>query len=284
MKDVIVIGAGPAGLSAAIYCGRAGLNVLVLGFPERSRAWLAPKIENYFGFVGSGQNLLKIGFEQANMSGAQLLNEEVLEAKQGFELHTSKRSYRARALIFATGISMRSKLPSEKKFIGKGLSYCATCDGVFFKGKKVGVLGHSDYAAHEALALTSWTDDITIFTNGKELEISPELLGQLKGIKIDKRAVREVGGEQFLRWIKVDGEQLELDGLFIAEGLKPASMLAAELGVSTKDGYISVDQNCRTNIRAVYAAGDCTGEPFQIAKAVAQGMLAALSAISDLRR
>src|SRR3990172_1846645 len=186
MYDVIIIGAGMAGLSAAIYVSRAKMKVLIIGIPEKSRLGKAHSIENYLGFPEgiSGMELLHKGLAQAQRFGTEFKPGEVVAIKQEdnfvVELANEER-HEAIALILATGTSNKtSGIKKESELRGKGVSYCGVCDGLFYGDGKVVVIGNKNFAAKEALEITPFTKDLTIFSNGKEFEIGPELMAELE--------------------------------------------------------------------------------------------------------
>ncbi len=280
MYDVIVIGKGPAGLSAAIYTVRANLKTLVIG-KSNSLLFKASKIENYFGFPEaiSGSDLLKSGELQAQRLGADIINEEVLEIKKtdNFEVITGDKSYYAKAVLLASGQPQKSlNIDGLKEMEGMGVSYCTTCDGFFYKGLKVGVLGNKDFAIHEAKELKAFTNDITIYTNGKEMEYSGDYNKVYENFTIVNKPIQKLNGKDCLEEIYfTDGSFEKLDGLFIANDVASGIDFAKKLGVLTKGASIVVDENQKTNIDGLFAAGDCTGGFKQIATAVGQGALAA---------
>lgn len=278
--DVIVIGKGPAGLSAAIYTVRTNLKTLVIG-KSNSLLFKASKIENYFGFPEaiSGSDLLKSGELQAQRLGADIIDEEVLEIKKRdkFEVITGDKSYYSKAVLLASGQPQKSlNIDGLKEMEGMGVSYCTTCDGFFYKGLKVGVLGNKDFAIHEAKELKAFTNDITIYTNGKEMEYSGDYNKVYENFTIVNKPIQKLSGKDCLEEIHfTDGSFEKLDGLFIANDVASGIDFAKKLGVLTKGASIVVDENQKTNIDGLFAAGDCTGGFKQIATAVGQGALAA---------
>ena len=177
MYDVVIIGSGPAGVSAAIFCARANLKTLVLGKTETSQLVLAHTIENFFGFPEGikGHDLLGKGVKQAKKFKAEFVAETVVSARQAkevFEVTTEKnKKIESRSLIIATGIPIRpSGIKNEEKFVGKGLSYCVSCDGFFYKGKKACVIGNGNKAADEAIDLLHYTSNVTVISNGGGFE------------------------------------------------------------------------------------------------------------------
>lgn len=290
--DVIVIGGGPAGLSAAIYTSRAELETLILDEADKLLE-KAEKIDNYFGFPEgiSGKALLDKGREQAERFGTDILEDKALLTKidssgEGYVVETTDKKFKSKGLIISPGIQ-HEKPPIEgiNRFEGKGVSYCVVCDAPLYKGKKVGLIGSEDLVAKEALELYEYTEDIKIYTNGDELEMPESLLKKLKerDIPVEKGDIEEVVGDDELEGLKIKGQIQQMDGLMIAEGSSGSLDFARSLGITIKDGVLSVDEDMFTGVPRVYAAGDCVGGARQISAAVGEGAKAALGLINDLR-
>jgi thioredoxin reductase (NADPH) len=219
MYDVIIIGKGPAGISAALYTARSNLKTLIIGKND-SALRKAEKIENYYGFadVIRGEDLLKNGESQALRIGAEIMNEEVIAVEKNdfFEVATPDSHFTAKALILATGQPVKKvKIENLEKLEGNGVSYCTTCDGFFYNNLKVGVLGFNDYVIHEAIELTAFTKKITIFTNGKELALSDKYTEELKDFEVNTKEIEKLDGKEYLEKIYFkDGSSEDLDGLF----------------------------------------------------------------------
>jgi len=296
----LIIGGGPAGLSAAIYTSRAGMDTLILGCDPKIAGDY--DIDNYFGFEHtiSGRELIERGRRQAARFGTEIRCEKVLsvhptEAGEpgaagevgGFTVKTDQGQYRACAVILATGVSRnRPKIPGLTDYEGKGVSYCVSCDGYFFKGKPVMVAGEGLFAANQALELLNYTPDVRVCTLGKEPLIAPEYLSRLEaaGIAVVTRDIVALGGSPGLSTVTLsDGSVVGTEGLFIALGEASSTDFAYTLGVTRKGAFIEVDQAMKTNVSGVFAAGDCTGGFLQIAVAVGEGALAGKSAISWLK-
>lgn len=290
--DVVVIGGGPAGLSAAIYTARAELDTLILDEADKLLE-KAESIDNYFGFPDgiSGKELLKRGRDQAKRFGTEIIEEKALITKidpegEGYIVETADIDFKTDGLIISPGIQ-HEKPPIEgiKEFEGKGISYCVVCDAPLYKGRKVGLVGSEDLVGKEALELYEYTTDIKIYTNGNELEMPETLFDKLKErkIPIEERKIEEVLGDQEFSGLRVDGEVHEMDGLMIAEGSSGSLDFARSLGITIEDGVLSVDEDMFTGIPRVYAAGDCVGGARQISAAVGEGAKAALGLINELR-
>jgi thioredoxin reductase (NADPH) len=288
MHDVIIIGKGPAGISAALYTVRANLNTLIIGKGD-STLKKAGKIENYYGFSTpvSGEYLLQEGEKQASRLGAKILEDEVISIEKNnfFEVTTTSAHYTAKAVLLATGQSQKKvKIESLEQFEGRGVSYCSTCDGFFYKGLSVGVVGYKDYAIHEALELEAFTGNITIFTNGMELELSDKYQDVAGKFKVNTRPIARLEGTEFLERIRFkDGTSKEINGIFIAYESASSIDFARKLGILVEENSIIVDKNQQTNLDGLFAAGDCTGMFKQISTAVGQGALAGRKMIEYVR-
>lgn len=283
MYDIIIIGAGPAGISASLYTLRANLNTLIIG-KDGGALQQTDKIENYFGTGGviSGKELLEKGITQAEALGAVFAKEEVvsIEWMENFTVTTQSNRYEAKAVIIATGNKRSTaKIKGIDTLEGKGVSYCAVCDAFFYRGKNVGILGSGEYALHEAMALKGVVNSITVFTDDKEITADfPE------DISIVTSPVEEIQGEEKVSGVKTkDGNIYPLDGVFVALGTAGAGELARKLGLPIENNRISVNKDKSTMIPGIFAAGDCIGGVLQIATAVGEGAEAALSAIKYLK-
>jgi thioredoxin reductase (NADPH) len=287
--DVIIIGKGPAGISTALYTVRANMKTLVLGF-GKSGLEKAEKIDNYYGFSQSvsGAKLLEEGEKQLLRVGGEIREEEVIsiEKDEIFHVSTTKGTWKSLAVLIATGQkTVKIGIRNLKNFEGRGVSYCTTCDGFFYRNKKAGVLGYNDFALHEAKELIPFTQDITIFTNGKKTEFSEEMESYLETFQVNQKPIQSFEGEDFLEYLVFeDGTQFHLDGIFVAYESASASTFAQKLGIVMQDQSILVNKNQETNIEGLYAAGDCTGIFKQISVAVGQGAIAGRQIIEYVRK
>jgi len=299
--DVIIIGAGPAGCAAAIYCARARLKTVVLhkGFSEGALAW-APKIANYPGMVGerSGKELLSAMIRQAQGFGAQFIQEKALSAeleKTPKEILTGEATHLGRAVIIATGsMARKERVPREEEFLGRGVSYCATCDGAFFRGEEVALAGEGDLALEETLALCQHVDRVYLLLPGSEMKgeegLIQRILKEPKIVMERKARLLSIHGQEQVEGIRIatpQGERdLPLKGIFLY--LKGRSPEVDFLGDSLKlgeQGCIQVNRQMETNIAGVFAAGDVLCKELkQAVVAAAEGTLAALSALRYLQR
>jgi thioredoxin reductase (NADPH) len=292
--ELAIIGAGPAGYSAAIYAVRSGIQTILLekGFGGGLAA-ISPNIENYAGFESiSGIDLTEKMKAHASKYTDIHFNEEVKKIKKIqdiFTVETIKDTYNAKAIILCLGTDYRKlNAPGEKELTGKGVSYCATCDGFFFKDKKVAVIGGGNSALIEAIFLKQiGCKEVYLIHRRDQLraEKSYEDEAIEKGVKIVyNNHVENINGEQKVDFIQLKDvktqkkSELPVDGVFISIGEEPQNALAKELGVNLDEkGFIIVDRQQKTNIKGVYAAGDITGGLRQVITACAEGAVAALS-------
>ena len=282
MKKLVIIGKGPAGISAALYAVRGGLDVTIVT-KDGGALQKADKIDNYYGFDGgiSARKLLEDGENQARTLGVQFVTDEVVGvefAESGFAVKTLSKDLEANAVVLACGTS-RNVPPIEniEKFEGRGVSYCAICDGFFFRKKKVGVIGSAGYAKSEYGVLKNIIDDVTILTDGKQPSFDSLPF-------TDKKIKSFEGGEKLEEVVFEDGTSEKYDGVFVACGSAGAFELAKKLGLEIDGNKIVTDDKRATNIPGVYAAGDCVKGLQQIAKAVYDGMLAGTQAIRYLKK
>ncbi|MBI2233254.1 MAG: FAD-dependent oxidoreductase [Candidatus Aenigmarchaeota archaeon] len=295
--DVIIVGCGPAGLSAAIFCGRAELKTLIIGMVEKSQAQLAMHIENYFGFPEGvdGSMLLNKGIRQAQKFDVKFLKDEVVAAtaceesgKKFFSIKTSKgENLKSRAMIIATGVPIRlSGIKNEQELTGKGVHYCVSCDGPLYKNKKLAIIGSGNHAAEDAVEALSYTKDITIISNATKFDFSENYGREIKKWRIETLVsnVKEfTGGKWFEGVVLEDGTKLKFDGVFMACGTAGALDFATDLGLEIRDNVLVVDENNMTSMEGAFAAGNCAGRCRQIAKNVGDGCNAAVNVIKYLR-
>lgn len=288
--DALVIGKGPAGITASIYIKRAGYNPIVIG-KDGGALEKTEKIENYYGFKEpvSGKQLFLEGMKQAQNLGIEIVTDEVLSVEYDGKVYIVKtrgREYSAKTVIIATGTNRKkSKIKGIKEYEGKGVSYCAVCDAFFYRGKDVAVLGNGQYALHEAKYLQNIVNTVTILTNGKNIEFDLASEVKLKdNLKIDQNEIDEIIGDEKIETIKLkNNTKIQIDGLFIANGTASSVDLAKKIGAKTNNNRIIVNENMQTSIKGLYAAGDCTGGLLQISKAVYEGAKAATEIINFLK-
>ncbi len=294
-KDVVIIGAGPAGIQAAIHAVRKKCDVLLLGRIERS-ALFSAHVENYACVEGvkTGEELLVAGLDQVKRFGANVMDDDVLKVHQddegfGLELESGVTVF-TRSLIFANGTARKKlKVPGEKEFFGKGVSYCVDCDANFFRNTTVAVVGNASAAIDGALTLTGYASKVYLIN--QELVASQELIAKLEESSVENVSgtwVSEIGGEDAVQTLVLEnGEQLTLDGVFIELGAKGAMELALELGIQLDIdtmSHIDTNKKTETNVPGVYAAGDITGHPYQMAKAVGEGCVAGMEAANFAKK
>lgn len=289
LYDSLIIGRGPAGLSCAVYTIRANLKTLVVG-QHNSALLKADKIENYYGFKDplSGRELLDAGESQARRLGVEFADDEVvgIEKEDHFKVICTGAVYEARTVLLATG-SPPIKAPIKKleQFEGRGISYCTTCDGFFYRNKKVGVLGFTDYAVHEAFELMPFTQDVTLYTNGMPLKLSDKNREKIRSFKVNQSKIKELIGDEVLSGLSFeDGKSESLQGLFVAFGSASSTSFALKLGIVMEGKSIKVNDRMETNIPGLYAAGDCTGIFKQVSVAVGQGAIASRQMIEAVRK
>jgi thioredoxin reductase (NADPH) len=291
--DVIIIGTGPAGIQAAIHAARKKASVLVLGKESKSSMFHA-HVENFaFIFKVSGEEMLKTGRLQAESFGAVFLEEDILHitpVESGYRVEIEDgREMDTRAIIIATGTA-RNKLgvPGEKELLGKGVSYCVDCDGNFFRGETVAVIGGESAAADGALAIAEIAGIVHLVCD--KLKVSGALENKLRSGKIILHEGVEVttisGKDKVETLLLTDGTRLPVSGVFIELGSKGLMELAMTLGIRLDDemNYIHVNRKQETNISGIYAAGDICGPPWQIAKAVGEGCVAGIEAASHAKK
>lgn len=294
--DLLVVGGGPAGLTAGIYAERSGLKTAVV---ERDalggQVALTPMVENYPGFTQvGGKTLVDIMVSHALQYITIFQGEEVLDIVFGdvFEVSTTRRKFRASTILLATGATHRNLgVPGEKELSGRGISYCATCDGPLFRGRRVIMVGGGNSAVTEALHLHNVGVQVTLVHRRDTLRAQDVLTSQLSANGIDviwDTEVKQIIGEQKVESVELVNNKtgatsrMAVDGVFIAIGYQPAVDLASKIGVALNDeGYIKRDSSHRTNIPGIYAAGDVEGGYKQIVTATGQGAAAAMTIFED---
>lgn len=289
MYDSIIIGSGPAGITASLYMTRAGLKVLIIS-KNQSALEKAGKIENYYGFEMpiSGKELNEAGIKQAKRIGAEFLEKEVISIKyfeNGYEVIVANQGkdekYIAKTIVLATGTNRnRPNIKGIKEFEGRGISYCAICDAAFFRNKDVGVLGNGDYAIGEIEELLPVAKSVTMLTNGLEpIEYRSD------NVNVNTKKIREFRGNNKIEEIEFEDNTIkQINGIFIAQGVATSVDFAKKLGAMIENNYIVVSEKMETTVPNIYACGDCTGGLLQISKAVHEGTVAGLEIIRKLKK
>lgn len=285
MENLIIVGSGPAGVSASLYTVRANLSPLVIangmGGLEK-----ADKIENFYGNEEglNGAQLHEKGIRQAKNLGVRCLEAEVLgiREEENFVVVTSKGEIEAKMVLLATGAKRTTlKIPGRKELEGRGISYCAICDAFFYRRKKVAVVGNGDFALHEARVLKPLAESVVLLTDGElqKFSESPEFA-------VETRKLAAFEGTEKLEAIRfIDGQKMDVDGVFLAIGTAGSGEIARQMGAQlTQGGQIKVNEEMETTIKGLYAAGDCTGGILQVAKAVYEGAAAGMAISKAFRK
>ncbi len=274
MYDAIVIGGGPSGATAAIYLQRFKKNVLLI-MKDSGALGKTAHIDNYYGFVETitGPELLERGINQAKRLGVEVIEDEVLsiDSFPDFTLKTIHGEYKSKTVLLATGrnqVNLRVK--GFDNFIGKGISYCAICDGFIYRNKKIGLVGNKEFMLEELDILKNFSEDITIFTNGMTMDVPAD-----KPVVLDK--IKEIKGAETLNKVVTENGEYDVDVLFIAIGSPSASDFALRLGAFLENNNIIVEENFMTNVPGLFASGDCIGGLLQIVKATSDGAHAAIA-------
>lgn len=294
MYDCIIVGGGIAGLTAGIYAARAGLKTAVIEkLQYGGQAVMADKVENYPGFEGTGGELSEVIYSQAEKSGVELLYDEIenFDIENDIKLiKTAERELESKAVILAVGAHHnRAGFKNEERLVGAGVSYCAVCDGAFFEGQTVGVIGGANSAVSEALYLSNICEKVYLFYRKDKLRADNTLvqrLSQCKNIEVIYNAEPiEVKGDDFVKSLVTTRGEYALNAVFVAVGLSPSTECFDEMLNVDKRGYIITNQNMSTNIKGVFAAGDCRAKPLrQLITAAYDGAIAANSAIEYVNR
>ncbi len=284
MNKVIIIGSGPAGVSASLYSARAGLDTTIISKGIGSLE-NAHKIQNYYGIKGeiSGKDLAVSGIKGAKNVGVNIINEEVVAISYdgNFIIETDKSKYFSEYAVIATGNTRNAPaIKNLKNLEGKGISYCAVCDAFFYRNKDVAVLGNGKFALHEIQDILPVASSVTLLTNGEKVKDMPP-----KEVKIKTEKITEILGNDSLEGVRFsDNSVIDIKGLFIAYGTAGSTALAKKIGAGIKGNYIAVNENMETSIKKLYAAGDCTGGMMQIAKAVYEGAVAGNHIVKESRK
>lgn len=279
MYDIAIVGGGPAGLSAAVNACRRNKKVVIISKEEQSSKILqAHLIENYLGLPEiSGPELGRRMKEHALALGTSFQKDEIQSLyrdDQKFTLIGRENAIEASAVILSIGIALGKEIAGEADFIGHGVSYCATCDGMFFKGKSVALIGYIPEAEEEVNFLAEVCQKVYFLPQYSfKGELDPK-------IELWKGKPLSILGNEKVESLKTSNGDLDVDGIFIERAGRPADQLIE--GLKMDSGFIITDNDQMTNITGVFAAGDCTGKPWQIGRAIGQGQIAALAAVQYL--
>lgn len=279
MLDIAIIGAGPAGLSAAITGVIRNKKVKVFGNPmTTSYIYKAEKVKNYIGMPDvTGQEMMERFTSQAKEMGVAIQTGKVIEIfpmGESYMLNVENEFIEAKTVILANGITKTAVLPGENEFLGRGVSYCATCDGPLYRGKAVVVIGDSSHAEEDANYLAEVCEKVYYVPLYKNIEHLDERIEIKKGKPV------QIFGETVVAGLELDSMSLDVSGVFIIKENIPTSKLLN--GLELDGTAIKVNRMMETNFKGVFAAGDCTGKPYQVAKAVGEGNIAVLQAVSYL--
>lgn len=282
MYDIIIIGSGPAGVSAAVYAKRGGANVLVIS-KDTGTLGKAKKIENYYGFKNiSGKDLYENGLKQLENLNIEFVKDEVVQLNytSQFEVTTVNNIFQAKYVVLATGVSRNvPNIKGIKEFEGKGVSYCAICDAFFYRNKDVAVLGSGNYAIHEAEILKPVVKSVILLTNSEKLVENRDI-----DLNVNEKKVREVRGfEKVDEIVFEDDTAQNINGIFVAIGTASTNDLARKIGARVENNKIIVNDNLETTVPNLYACGDCTGGIFQISKATYEGTKVGLEIVNKLK-
>ncbi len=281
MYDIAIVGGGPAGLAAAVNARRRNkCTVLISKESHSSKMLQAHRIENYLGISGiSGRELAFKMREHAENLSVEFIKDEIQSIypdNYQYILTGRENSIESKTLILAVGVSLGAEIEGESQWTGRGVSYCATCDGMFFKGKSVAVIGYIPEAESELSFLAEICGQVYYLPQYKPLGALDSRVTVMSGKPLT------IFGSNTVEGLKTTVGELSVDGIFIERSARPVNDLLTEL--QTDQGVIICDQNQATNLPGVFAAGDCTGKPWQISRAVGQGQTAALQAVSFLEK
>jgi thioredoxin reductase (NADPH) len=298
LHDVVIVGAGPAGLTAGMYCARGGKKTLILGNIYGSQQSMGGIYENYPGFPDgiNGIELSERMLNQAQKFGAEYqaeMVEKIVPLSDLFRLKTENWQYECRALILTIGASHRKLgVPGEKEFTGRGVSYCVHCDGALFKNKTVAVTGYGNGAARAVLYLANIVSKVYIISPRERLVAESTYLERMENLTnfsaVYGAEIKQILGDDFVSSVEFEvgatPRSLKIDGIFVEMGVKPNIELAESLGLElTKGGFVKVNRlNQETSMPGVFAAGDLTGGRMQVTTAVGSGASAGISALQYL--
>lgn len=283
-KDVLdsaIVGCGPAGLSAGINLKATNTNFKLFGSTICSpKMHKAPKVENYLGFYSvTGEELREVFLDHVDHADITIRRQKIdtiYPQEDYYTLVSREKVYYAYSVIIAVGTATPRYIEGEEQYLGRGVSYCATCDGPLFADRDVAVIAYDEEGVEEAEQLKEIAENVYFIP---QLETDFSLSKEIQQVEGDPI---EIMGDKMVHSLKLENDSLEVDAVFVIRPVTPPDKLVEDLRV--EDGHIAVDQDMRTNLKRIYAAGDCTGTPYQLARAVGQGQIAALSAATDIRK
>ncbi len=276
MYDIVIIGGGPAGFSAALTGAKRNKSVCMI-YPTINDSWLSKieEIDNYPGlFHISGKEMLDTFVRQAEAMDIKIINgvvSQIMPSGDHFYLNVDNEFIEAKNIIIATGMKQVNLIDGEDTFLGKGVSYCATCDGMFYKGKDIAIVDEKK-DIEEIKLLASLCSKVYLFSNFEYSDLS-------NNVVLIKEKISKIIGDRVLSKVITNNDEYNITGLFIFRNTASLTTLLPNLELNGK--FIAVDRKQTTNIKHVYACGDCTGQPFQVAKAVGEGNMAAISASTE---
>lgn len=282
MMDVAIIGGGPAGLSAALNLKIRNKSFVFLGGSENVTGLMkAPQIDNYLGFRGvSGAELVKNFRDHAISMGIEIKKEKaynILDMGDYFSINAGNEFYEAQSVIIATGHEKAKYFEGEKEYLGRGIGYCATCDGPLYRNKSIAIISESAEGEEEANFLSEICSEVFYIP---AYQREPKLKDGIKLLKEKVTGIRGDGNK--VNSLTTDKRELKVDAVFILRDVIPVNQLIE--GLELHEGSIKVDRNMAASIRGIFACGDCTGKPYQIAKAVGEGNVASMSAVKYLEK
>ncbi len=283
MIDVAIVGAGPAGLSAAVNVAARNKKAVVFGKnPETSAIWKAEKINNHLGMPNiTGEEITKAFVDHAKAMDIEIREGRVLQIMpmgDKFMLNFENTFIECGSVVLSMGIEKSKKVPGEEEYLGKGVSYCATCDGMLYRGKDVAVIAEAEEAVEDANFLAEICNSVYFINMRRGEESFNEDLNEK--ISIVKGKITSVSGNEFLSSINVDGNNINVEGAFFIKSTLPPSNIV--FGLETENGSIKVGRRMETNIAGIFACGDATGAPYQLSKAIGEGQVAGQSAVKFL--
>lgn len=275
--DIAIVGSGPAGVAAAINAKIRNKKIILFGYEDLSnKLYLAPKIDNYIGYPGiSGKDLVHKFKEHLHQMDIEITYERVnniYAMGEYYALMVNDKTYEATALILATGVEFGKPFKGEEEFLGRGVGYCATCDAPLYRNKVVTIIGYNKESVEEANYVSELASKVYFIPMMKdEYSLNPN-------IEVINDKPVEIIGENVVKKIVLRNSELECDGVFILrDSISPGQLVP---GLMVEDRHIKVNRNMETNLKGCYAAGDCTGKPYQYLKAMGEGQVAALNAVS----